>query len=43
MEHISPEHTMGFMHTTWERVTEGWLDKHEMCAQTLKEAIEIYK
>ena len=43
MEHISPEHTLGFMHTTWERVAEGWLDKHEMCAQTLKEAIEIYK
>ena len=43
MEHISPEHTMGFMHTTWERVAEGWLHHHDTCAENIKEAIKIYK
>ena len=42
MEHISPERTLGFMHTTWERVTEGWLHHHETCAENIKEAIKIY-
>ena len=40
MEHISTEHTMGFMHTTWERVAEGWLHHHDTCAENIKEAIK---
>ena len=37
-EHISSEHLLGMMHTVWERVDKGWMDKHRAAEQNIADA-----
>lgn len=37
-EHVSPENLMGMMHTVWERIDEGWMDKHKLAEKNIADA-----
>ena len=37
-EHVSPEHLIGMMHTVWERIDNGWMDKHKLAEKNIADA-----
>ena len=37
-ENISSEHLLGMMHTVWERVDNGWMEKHRSAEQNIADA-----
>lgn len=41
-ENISGEHLLGMMHSTWERIDHGWMDKHDEAARNLADVIKMY-
>ena len=42
-EHISKEHLLGMMQTSWERIDEGWMHVHKNAAMTLKAAKDAFE
>jgi len=37
-EHISEEHHLGMMHSVWERIDSGWMEKHRSAEKNLADA-----
>lgn len=37
-EHLSSEHFIGMMHTVWERIDNGWMDKHRSAEKNIADA-----
>ena len=41
-EKIAPEHWLGMMQTTWERIDKDWMHVHENAIKAIRESREIY-
>lgn len=42
-ESIVPEHWMGMMQTTWERIDKDWMHVHKTAINSIKEAKKVYE
>ena len=36
--HVSSEHLIGMMHTVWERIDNGWMEKHKLAEKNIADA-----
>ena len=42
-ERIDPEHWLGMMQTTWERIDKDWMHVHKTAIESIKKSKEIYE
>ena len=42
-ERINPEHWLGMMQTTWERIDKDWMHVHKTAIESIKKSKEIYE